>query len=157
MLSLHLGVSNLHLRYIGVGSDPRRDDGLIEWHKRRSLQILQTIIVNDQFARRVQTLKIYAPSHSAEDSDALAFQMGAWWHAWLRVACLFMFAGLLACAIPKLINLRTLECNGFLFSRAIIVDLPTTVPRLKALRLTCVLLWSIHLNVYNQGWYNHLP
>jgi hypothetical protein len=77
MLSLHLGVSNLHLRYIGVGSDPRRDDGLIEWHKRRSLQILQTIIENDQFARRVQTLKIYAPSHSAEDSDTLAFQMGA--------------------------------------------------------------------------------
>jgi len=76
MLSLHLGVSNLHLRYIGIGSELRRDDGLIEWHKRRSQQILQAIIENDQFARRVRTLKIYVP-RSAEDSDTLTFQMGA--------------------------------------------------------------------------------
>ena len=77
-LSLHLGVSSLHKRYIGSCDELWRNDELIDWHKKRSQQILETIVENDQFAKRVQKLKIYAPSpSSAEDSHTLTFQISA--------------------------------------------------------------------------------
>ena len=74
-LSLHFGVHdsdrNSHSLNWGIANGV---EGLIEWHENRSYGILMTIVENNDFAKKVQPLKIYSPG--SRDTDALVFQMG---------------------------------------------------------------------------------
>lgn len=72
-LSLHFGVRDFDRYEIGWGESPEAV-ALREWHDKRSHSILMTIVEDDNFAKRIQTLKIYCPG--LEDADTLVFQMG---------------------------------------------------------------------------------
>jgi hypothetical protein len=77
-LSLHLGVSRCHRRYVHICGnhwDPDDEsvkwhDELMKWHNKRSHDILITIVESD-FGNRIQKLRIYAGQ-----TDTLGLQMG---------------------------------------------------------------------------------
>lgn len=68
-LSLHFGVRPHHQWYLGTEIDGQQEDlDLLEWHDRRSHEILTTIIEGGaNFAHKVRRLKIYAPGSLADD------------------------------------------------------------------------------------------
>jgi hypothetical protein len=83
MVSLHFGVRD-YGRYTSSWGESNEVAVLRKWHDKRSHDILMAIIENNDFAKRVQTLKIYSPGPT--DTDALVFQMGKFKHSsW----CLF--------------------------------------------------------------------
>lgn len=146
VVSLYFGVRDGDYWYINVWGESSEMAALVEWHEKRSHDILMAIIENDDFAKRVQTLKIYSPG--SKDTDALTFQMGKLIaQACFMVSCwLILLTGLLAIALPKMIRLRVLECYGLLMPlRTTISRLSETVPLLQRLRLGYVSLhvWAI--------------
>jgi len=111
-VSLHFGVRD---NYGSWESD--ETSALMEWHDKRSFDILMTIAANNDFAKKVQTLKIYSPG--MKDADPLVFQ-----------------TNLLNIALPKMTRLRALECYGMLKPmRVTISKLSETVPSLQRLHL----------------------
>jgi hypothetical protein len=74
-LSLYLGILGLPLRY--MGHEPQgSDDELVMWHNRRSHDILTTIVESD-FGKRIQKLRVYAAcSRSENHTEVLELQMG---------------------------------------------------------------------------------
>jgi hypothetical protein len=67
-ISLHFGVRCYHKWHLGVMHKKVIDNPeLLDWHNKRSHEILMHIVENDQFANRVQTLKIYAPDLGNSD------------------------------------------------------------------------------------------
>ncbi|KAJ8516510.1 hypothetical protein ONZ45_g6185 [Pleurotus djamor] len=90
------------------------------WHSQRSADILTRIIVDSSFAGLVKTLRIYATKHDRDGT--LAFQIG-----------------MLANALPKLVNLKNVHIQasseGLL---SILRILQTTSPRLRGLSILWV-------------------
>ena len=70
VLSLHFGEGDLGWTAM---------EELNEWHNKRSRDILMAVIEDNDFAKRVQTLKIYSPG--SEDTEPLVFQMGKLKHS----------------------------------------------------------------------------
>lgn len=75
-LSLHFGIRCNHRWYFGNQHEQTVEDlELLEWHNRRSHEILTTIIGGEAgFSCKVQRLKIYAPGST--NSDDLEPEMG---------------------------------------------------------------------------------
>jgi hypothetical protein len=73
VVSLHFGVRDSD-RYSSIWGESNEMIELTEWHEKRSYGILMAIIENNDFAKRVQRLKIYSPG--SKDTDALTFQIG---------------------------------------------------------------------------------
>jgi hypothetical protein len=73
-LSLHFGVRNNHRWHITTEDERNsKNPELLEWHNKRSSEILTCIIDGGNFATRVKKLKIYTPGSA--DSDGLADQI----------------------------------------------------------------------------------
>jgi hypothetical protein len=134
-LSLHFGVrdSDRYTPFRNWGQAYGME-ALIEWHEKRSYDILMTIIENDNFAKKVRTLKVYSPC--SRDTDPLIFQMGKIKHKLWSLVGSFYLAGLLNLALPKMSRLRVLECYGLILPlQPTISKLPETVPLLRSMRL----------------------
>jgi len=114
-------------------------------HAQRSADILTRIIVDNSFANAVRTLKIFAWTRDKDGS--MAFQIGVQlreFHAEQTPDPRPLFLGMLANALPKLINLRNVHISAM--SEGIIPvlrTLQTTSPRLRGLSLKLVVLTSV--------------
>jgi hypothetical protein len=143
-LSIHLGAFRSQLLYYNryrswcesTDEFVKGRDELIKWHNKRSRDILTTIVESD-FGNRIQKLKIYAGSD--DQTDTLAFQIGAVCPLGFKMCHSFQFADLLVSALPKLTRLKILECNGLIPLFTAIASSLVTLPRLKTLRLRYVL------------------
>ena len=142
MLSLHFGVRCIHRWHFGnMCGQTAEDLKLLEWHNRRSHEILTTIIGGSAgFSCKVQRLKIYAPGST--NSDDLEPEMGK--HELHLSHILFMkISGLLRSALPKLKRLKVLEYHGLLLPlRETIVNLSEMAPHLQSLCLRSVPSYS---------------
>jgi hypothetical protein len=109
------------------------DDPLTLWHRKRSNEILEAIINDAKFAKRVKRLNLFAVRDSSELLGAL--QCGL-----LPCFPLTPSEDLLHVALPMLIRLQALECCGGEQFRGTIERLPQAILHLKTLRLRSVLL-----------------
>ncbi|EIN05199.1 hypothetical protein PUNSTDRAFT_47032 [Punctularia strigosozonata HHB-11173 SS5] len=124
-LDLHFGV--LPPRFARPASDEddkerkvdevRETAELERWHAKRCADVLTRVIVDPEFARVVKTLRIIAP---LKEDSIMTFQ-----------------TGMLANALPKLVNLQNLCCQArYADMVAILAILQASTPKIQGLSLT---------------------